>query len=61
MVWRVMALAGITYFAAGQVLAAVPAPVTERITAWHTRVQISAAYRIALLTSQTEPATCTLG
>lgn len=51
MVWRAMAFAGIAYFAAGQLPCAVPAPVSCVLAAWHERVQIHAAYHIALLTS----------
>jgi len=61
MMWRAMAIAGMTYFAAGQLMSAVPPHVGERIAAWHTRVQIGAAYHIALLTTHTEPPECELG
>lgn len=61
MVWRAMAFAGFTYFAAGQLMSAVPPHVGDRLAAWHTRVQIRAAYHIALLTTHAEPLECEIG
>lgn len=58
MVWRAIALAGFTYFAAGQLMGDVPPHLGDRLAAWHTRVQIRAAYHIALLTTHTQPLLC---